>query len=135
MLLTLGLILLLLFLPVPAAAHSAAQAQRRGHAALLLRLSGAPLPVPVLRLQQVGALASSCVSEMALRSQLPLHLLSASQVRFHPGVRGAPGGPLAVQPGGRAALAPAALLVHADLQTSSASVSEPQRRTGGPPLK
>lgn len=43
------------------------------------------------------------------------------QVRFHPGLRGAPGGPVAVQPGGRAAVAPAAPLVHADLQAGATS--------------
>lgn len=45
--------------------------------------------------------------------------LFVSQVCVHPRVRGAPGGPVAVQPGGRPAVAPAALLVHSDLQRGS----------------
>lgn len=50
------------------------------------------------------------------------HLVCVLQIRFHPRLRGAPGDPVAVQPGGRPPVAPAALLVHADLQTSATPV-------------
>ncbi|XP_020560663.1 protein FAM57B isoform X1 [Oryzias latipes] len=86
------------------AADAAAQGQRRLHAAVLLLLPRAALPVPVLRLQQV---------------------------RLHPAPPGPPGGPLAVQPGGGSAVAPAALLVLSDLQGGpAADEATPTHRRG-----
>lgn len=50
------------------------------------------------------------------------------QVRLHPAALGAPGGAVAVQRGGGAAVAPAALLVRADLPKSAASARRPAVR-------
>lgn len=50
------------------------------------------------------------------------------QVRLHPAALGAPGGAVAVQPGGGAAVAPAALLVRTDLPKSAAAARRPPVR-------
>ena len=62
-----------------------------------------------MKLRTSGSLTCMNVSDIS----------SVLQVRLHPRVSGPPGGPVAGEPGGRAAVAPAALLVHSDLQRSS----------------
>lgn len=62
------------------------------------------------------------VQSCALPARRVTVIVSVFQVRLRPAAHGAPRGPLAVQPGGRPAVAPAAVLVHADLQRGAPSV-------------